>query len=402
MQANSCASALTETVSQGAGCLFAKGIDYLLDEGAEHARTLGVQAFGPHFQVVAQPGVSALSDGVRIGGELDVVVPFAGGKSLALGEPSTSALFMQQGISRWWDSDGNLHNDLRYGLVYRYRLGSQADADVLGVSLLQQHNIESRHEVLVSGIDYAGRFGNGSFRYFSPTTGWRTNRQGRQERALEGAEFATRLDLTTTLRMHATGYRWEAENGSGDWSDGVRLGLGLRPHPWLNLSGEYDHTSTREGGLSVHLGLRIPFGQLSRPLNWQGLGVLEGDSRSGESKLWRPVEGTGRIRVATLSNVAGITGEVEIYFLQDEADSGDTVELEVVLASAAEADTTLEVRLVPGAGNNPAVAGVDFVDTPAQLVISQGETRGRVSFQLLYNAAQQENRSLSATVSLST
>ena len=55
-----------------------------------------------------------------------------------------------------------------------------------------------------------------------------------------------------------------------------------------------------------------------------------------------------------------------------------------------------------GAGNNPAVAGVDFVDTPAQLVISQGETRGRVSFQLLYNAAQQENRSLSATVSLST
>ena len=156
MQANSCASALTETVSQGAGCLFAKGIDYLLDEGAEHARTLGVQAFGPHFQVVAQPGVSALSDGVRIGGELDVVVPFAGGKSLALGEPSTSALFMQQGISRWWDSDGNLHNDLRYGLVYRYRLGSQADADVLGVSLLQQQQFESRHEGVVSGIDYAG------------------------------------------------------------------------------------------------------------------------------------------------------------------------------------------------------------------------------------------------------
>ena len=51
---------------------------------------------------------------------------------------------------------------------------------------------------------------------------------------------------------------------------------------------------------------------------------------------------------------------------------------------------------------NPAVAGVDFVDEPVQLVISQGASSGRVSIQLLRNDDQQENRSLSATVSLVT
>ncbi len=401
-QVGACDTAFSETLSDGTECLIGQSLNYLLDEGAQWVREYGMQAFGPHFQVVANPHVSALGDGVRLGGELDVVIPFAGSTSPALSEPSTSALFVQQGITRWWDGKGQLHNDFRYGLVYRFRMGEQAGADILGVSLLQQHNAESQHEVLVSGIDYQGRFGNGSFRYFSPTTGWRTNRLGRKERALEGAEFGTRLDLTTTLRMQATGYRWQAEDGSGRWTDGVRLGFGLRPHPWLSLTGEYDHARPREGGLSLHAGLRIPFGQLSRPPRWQGLGVAENTFTTDESQLWRPVEGTGRIRVATLTDVAGISGEVEIYFLQDEASSGETVELEVVLASAAEADTTLEVRLVPGSGDNPAVPGVDFVDEPVQMVISQGANSGRVSIQLLRNDDQQENRSLGATVSLVT
>ena len=401
-QAGTCTAALHATPSQGADCLISRGLNYLLEEGAQRVREYGAQAFGPHFQVVANPAVSTLGDGVRLGGELDVVIPFAGATSPALSDPSVSALFVQQGITRWWDRDGQLHNDLRYGLVYRFRMGGQADSDILGISLLQQHNAEFQHEVLVSGIDYQGRWGNGSFRYFSPTTGWRSNRLGRKERALEGAEFGTRLDLTSTLRMQATGYRWEAEDGSGRWRDGVRFGVGLRPHPWLNLTGGYDHASTRGDGLSLHLGLRIPFAQLSKPPRWQGLGMAEDKLSSDESQLWRPVEGTGRIRVATLSDVAGISGEVEIYFLQNQASSGSTVELEVVLPSAAEQDTTLEVRLVPGSGDNPAVAGVDFVDESVQMVISQGSSSGRVSIQLLQNDDQQENRSLSATVLLVT
>ena len=401
-QASECTGAFRATASQGADCLIGRGLNYLLDEGAQWLRETGMQAFGPHFQVLANPAVSTLSDGVRLGGEVDVILPFAGGTSPALSGPSASALFVQQGITRWWDRNGQLHNDLRHGLVYRFRMGGHADSDILGLSLLQQYNTELRHEVLVSGVDYWGRWGNGSFRYFSPTTGWRTNRLGRQERALEGMEFATRLDLTTTLRMHATGYRWEDEDGSGRFRDGVRLGLGLRPHPWLNLTGEYDHAGTRTGGLSLHAGLRIPFGQLSRPPRWQGLGVAEAKLTSDEAPLWRPVEGAGRIRIATLTGVTGLSGDVEIYFLQDEAASGDTVELEIVLDSAAAADTTLVVRLVPGSGSNPAVPGVDFVDETVQAVIPEGVSSARVSFRLLYNEDQQENRSLSATVSVLT
>ena len=399
-QASQCDTALNETLSQGASCLFGQGLNYLLDEGAQRVREYGVQAFGPHFQVVANPAVSAVTDGIRLSGELDVVIPFAGGQSLAMEGSSASALFLQQGMTRWWDHDGQLHNDFRYGLVYRFRTADRPDADILGVSLLQQHNTEAQHEVLVSGIDYSGRWGNGSFRYFSPTTGWRTNRLGREERALKGAEFETRFDLTSTLRMNATGYRWEAEDGSGRWRDGVRLGFGLRPHPWLNLGAEYDHASASEGGLSVHVGFRIPLGALSRPSRWQGLGVAEGSAGSGESQLWRPVEGTGRIRVASRTNVTDITSEVEIRFLQDDASSGDTVQLEVVLSAVAQQDTWLEVRLVPGSGNNPAVPGEDFVDQPVEMMIPQGEISATVSIQLLQNDGQQENRSLSATVSL--
>ena len=130
------------------------------------------------------------------------------------------------------------------------------------------------------------------------------------------------------------------------------------------------------------------------------MGVAEGSAGSGESQLWRPVEGTGRIRVATRTNVTDITSEVEIRFLQDDASSGDTVQLEVVLSAAAQQDTWLEVCLVPGSGDHPAVPGEDFVDQPVEMMIPQGETSGRVSFQLLRNDDQQENRSLSATVSL--
>ena len=81
------------------------------------------------------------------------------------------------------------------------------------------------------------------------------------------------------------------------------------------MIGEYGHTGTRSGGLSVHVGLRIPFGQLSRPPCWQGLGVAEDTIASDESPLWRPVEGTGRIRVATLTGVTGLGDDVGIYFL---------------------------------------------------------------------------------------
>ena len=137
------------------------------------------------------------------------------------------------------------------------------DVDILGLSLLQLHNAERQHEVLVPGIDYSGRWGSGSPRHFLPVTGWRPVRPGREERALAGTEFEARLHITTTLRVNATGYQWESGDRAGQWNDGVRLGFGWRPHPWLHLAAAYDRGSGE--GRSFHVGFRRPLGKIPRP-----------------------------------------------------------------------------------------------------------------------------------------
>ena len=125
--------------------------------------------------------------------------------------------------------------------------------------------------------------------------------------------------------MNATGYRWEAEDGSGHWTSGVRLGFGWRPHSWLNLVADYDRTGGGEGGVSFHAGFRMPLGRLSNPPRWEGLGVAAGSSTPTDSEMWRPVEGGGQIRVATRTSVSGLVSDAEIRFLQDSAGSGDSV-----------------------------------------------------------------------------
>ena len=60
----------------------------------------------------------------------------------------------------------------------------------------------------------------------------------------------------------------------------------------------------------------------------------------------------------------------------------------------------LLVQLVPGAGENPAVPGEDYLDEPIEVTISQGNTVGVATIQLLRNADMTEARSLGVTVSL--
>ena len=398
--ASRCETARTDTMSDGARCLFGNGLNLLLDEGTRLAREYGEETFGQHFRVVGNPTYSPVAGRIGLTGGLDVVIPFAGEEHLPADEPSESALFLQQGITRWWDDSGSLRNDLRHGLVYRFRVSGRPDADILGLSVLRLHNAERQHEVLLSGIDYSGRWGNGSFRFFSPTTGWRSNRLGHEERALAGAELATRFDITSTLRMNTTGYRWEPGDDLGHRTSGVRLELGWRPHPWLNLAAGYDRIGGGEEALSLDAVLRIPLGNLSNPPRWEGLGVAAGGTAPANSDLWRPVEGGGRIRVVSRASVSGLVGNAVVRFLQDAVDSGNAVQLEVVLSSAAPEDVRVEVRLVPGSGSNPAVPGEDFVDEPVQMTIPGGATSGRVSIQLLRNDGLLENRSLSASVSL--
>ena len=400
LQAVGCGTAGDGSMSTGARCLFGNSLNFLLEESMRLAGEYGGKAFGQRFQVVGKPAFAPASGGTGSAADLDVVVPFAGAEPSVAEKPSGSALFLQQGVTHWQDGLGTPRNDLRYGLVYRFRVSDRPDADILGLSVLQLHNAERQHRVLVSGIDYSGRWGSGSLRHFMPTTGWRSNRRGPEERALGGTEFSTRLDLTSTLDMNATGYRRESGNGSGRRNEGVRMGFAWRPHPWLQLGAGYDRYSGGDGAVAFRIGFRMPLGSPSKPPLWEGLGVAAGGSAPGDSELWRPVEGDSRILTATRESVSDLVNEAEVRFLQDTVESGDSILLEVVLPSVAPEDIRVEVRLVPGSGANPAVPGEDFVDEPVALTIPAGATGGTVTIQLLRNGDQQENRSLGASVSL--
>ena len=399
-QARTCEAALNETVADGARCLFGRGVDLALDEGVRLANDYGKQTFGDHFQVIGNLTYSPISGRAGLGGDLDVVLPLSGDEPIAEEGSSRTALFLQQGITRWWDGFGSLHNDVRHGLVYRFRVSDEKDTGILGVSMFHLMNAEQRHEVLVPVINYSGRWGRGSFRYFSPTTGWRPARRGYEERALEGMELAMGVDLTSTLRLNTTGYRWETEDGSGRWTTGARVDIGWRPHPWLNLGAGYDRIGEGSGAASFLVRLRVPLGSRSKPPRWQWLGFVGGGTVPSNLDLWQPTQGIGQIRVATRTTAASLVDNAEVRFLQDAVTSGNTVQLEVVLPEPAPINIRVEVRLVPGNGDNPAVSGEDYIDEPIEITIVQGSTSGQVFIRLLRNSEMRENRSLSATVSL--
>ena len=394
-----CESAINETTSEGARCIAGLGLSWMLEEGARFATEYGKHALGEHFQVAGNLAWSPNGNGLV--GDLDAVFPF----SFSADSEDDSSLFFQQGITRWRDDVGAVRNDLRQGIVQRFRISDGADADILGVSVFHLHSAEHGHHVLVSGLDYAGSWGTGSFRYFTPATNWRPARFGHEERALEGVEFGMRFDLTTTLGLHATGYRWEAEVVSAQWITGARLQVDWRPHPWFNLSAGYDRAAGGDESASFLAGLAVPFGGgTSKPPRWEGFGLASGGSPTNASDLWSPVSGVGRIELATRSastpSVQGQGDGVQVRFLQDSVASGESVQVEVSLAEAAAQDVRVTVRLVPGSGDNPAVPGEDFVDEPVETTIRQGTMSTVVVISLLRNDQMAEVRSLKVTASI--
>ena len=396
--ASACEATLNNTLSAGTRCLLGAGLDLMLDAGTTLTASYGKEVFGEHFQLAG--GLSYEGEG-GLSADLDAVIPLSQSASPE-GRPAGSSFFFQQGITRWWNSRSIRRSDLRHGVVHRFRVSAKPNADIVGVSTFYQHNAELGHQVLVSSADYAGRWLSGSVKYFKPTTGWRSaDFEYYQERALEGMELDLKFDLTTTVRADVTGYRWQAEDGSDEWKLGSRLGFDWRPHPWLTLNTAFDRTVDGQDMLSASARLTVPLGGSSKPLpRWEGLGVAVGGSAPNDIELWRPVDDIGRMRVATRINASALVESAEIRFEQDTVGSGEVVRLEIMLSAAAPEDIRVEVRLVPGSGDNPAVPGVDFVDQPVELTISQGATTGSVSIQLLRNDDIQEYRSLSATVSL--
>ena len=361
----------------------------------------GRRVFGENFRVVHRLSWSPYGDGGGVAGNLDAVVPlnFAVRRSETGAEES--ALFLQQGLTRWRDKDGFRRTDVRYGAAYRFTLSDEPDADVLGLSTVVQENVERGHQRLVTGLDYAGRWGGGWLQRFTPVTDWRPGRRGYEERPIGGTELGARLNVTTTVSADAAIARWEEDGADAGSPSETRLGLAWRPHPWLSLRTAWGFGAVEEGG-NARLALSIPLGGAPRALpRWEGLGVL-GGAAAAPADMWRPVENVDRLRTVERVAPAALVraGAIAVEFLHDEVASGSDSSVRVSIPAALSEDLHLVLRLAPGSGENPAVAGEDFVDEPIEVTIVRGETTAEASFRLLHNAGLQTPRTLAVEVSL--
>ncbi len=387
--AGSCGAAIDGTLSSGTSCLLDGGVNLLLKKSMDSANELGKKAFGENFRFF---GDLSYQSGTGFVNDLDVVIPLA---FTDKDHRTRSSLFLQQGITRWRDSEGDSRDDLRIGMAYRFRLTDEPDSGVFGMSAFSLHSADWGHQVLASRVDYAGRWGTGSLTYFLPATNWRSTDPGYEERALEGVELGLNLKLTTTLRANLTTYRWQAEDGSDEWDEGARLGLDWRPHPWLNLSAGYDGIGRRKDSSSFLAKVSVPIGGPSKPKpRWEGLGTLPKNTVPGVFNLWRPVDKIGRIKVARRIETSTLANRVNIQPLQNSIVSGEALRVKLSLPVAAPEDVQVSVRLAPGSGANPAVPGVDFHDGIIEATIREGEKDAVVSLPLIRNDDMRKPRSL--------
>ena len=364
-------------------------MNLLLKKGLDSADEFGKKAFGEDFRFF---GDLSYQSGTGFVNDLDVVIPLA---FTDKDQRTRSSLFLQQGITRWRDSEGDSRDDFRIGMAYRFRLTDEPDADVVGMSAFSLHSAEWGHRVLASRVDYAGRWGTGSLTYFLPATSWRPTDPGFEERALEGVELGVNLKLTTTVRANLTAYRWEAEDGAGDWDEGARLGVDWRPHPWLNLSAGYDGIGRRKDSSSFLAKVSVPIGGPSKPKpGWEGLGELPTNKLPKVFHLWRPVDKIGRIKVARRIETSTLANRVSVRPLQNSIVSGEALQVKLSLPVEAPEDVLVRVRLAPGDGANPAVPGVDFHDRIIEATIREGEKDAVVSLPLIRNEGMRKPRSL--------
>ena len=402
-RAGTCATTLSgDAVDWDAGprCIGDRLGGLLVDEAARFVTEQGRGMFGEHFSLVHRMSWSPLGQGLA--GEMDAVIPLAFRAGVRPGADADvlhgSALFLQQGVTRWTDAHGFRRHDVRLGTAWRLALPHFAGADVVGATALVQENVERGHQRFVLGTDYAGRWGHASLQHYLPTTQWRPGRSGYEERAVGGTELSVRFDLTTTVALDTAMGRWERDDAGRFVIDG-RIGLGWKPHPYLRVDARTGIGPGADAG-SFMFSLNVPFGGPRKRTRWEGFGTfaLAGGNTTA-ADLFRPAENVGRIR--TIERVARQETEgdgVTVRFLQSSAASGAEIGVEVSLSAPASADVRLSVRLAPGSGDSPAVAGVDYVDEPALVTIAKGATSGRATFRLLQNPDLGADRTLSVTV----
>ena len=397
----SCEPTLQDGLSEGSQCMAGWAVNHLLlDAVTGFATTQGQALFGEHFRIVSSMGFSPF-DGTLSGG-LDVVLPLASSTHSGAVSSETGSFFLQQGVTRWVDVHGLDRNDFRFGAVRRFDLSDEAAmSGLLGVSAFVQQSREFQHTRLVTGSDYVGKWGRGSLNLFVPTTGWRATKTGYEERALAGIELGLKFDVTTTLSMSSAIGHWEEEDGLGGWSTNGRMAVGWRPHPWLNIGVAWNGIGALNDGKAIRVGFSMPLGETRSPPRWEGLSLAGGGPEPSALDPWTPVENVGVIQVARRASESDqLVSGATVRFLQDSANSGDQIGIEVVLPAATSGDLDLVVTLAPGTGDNPAVPGVDFVDEPIPVTIQAGSSSATVNVQLPLNSDLNEARSLSATVSL--
>ena len=401
-------SELHQALSTITGCVANGAASSLLDEFFTNLDVRGKNLFGNNFHIDNDAHLPMSGGGLI--GDLDAVVPVHSYFSNSgVGPDPSRSYFLQSGLSRWTDAHGHDRNDMRLGLVHRFTLTGGLDRDVVGVSAFLQESLEVGHQRFVAGVDYAGLWGRGSLTYFMPTTSWRRGRSGYEERALEGLDLGLRLEPTTTIALNGRLGRWEAKDGSSTWAMRGRIGVTWRPHSWIRLATELTSIGTSQEGVEIQAAIAIPIG--GGPENrarWQGLGKRQGLGLNGQAdsdiaSLWRSVDAVGPIEFAERRSTY-ITGQVvsdaTVRFLQDSAGSGSEIRMVVTLANPVSDDTLFVVRLIPGTGENAAVPGEDFVDAPIDVVIGAGETAGSASIELLHNPDLDDDRSLSALVTV--
>ena len=394
--AAACGPVFEGSRAAGVDCLSGEFGGFLVGAAAQLAEREGRAVLGENFRVVHRLSWSPFGEGLS--GNLDAVIPLgflSGGEGAAGG--AGRAVFLQQGVTRWRDKNGFRRNDARFGAGYRFALSDAPGADALGVQAVVQENLERGHRRLVAGFDYMGRWGIGSLQHYVPATGWQPGRAGYEERPVGGTRLGLRFDATTTVSVDLSFARWDGA-GPGRPADDGRVAVGWRPHPWLSFeTGVAGVGSAAESGAFRAL-LRVPLGGGYTLPRWNGLGVA--GAAGAPVDLWRPIENVERLE--TVERAAAPARprleEISARFLQDSASTGDVVRVEVSIPAALDRDLALELRLAPGDGDNPAVAGEDFVDEPVAATIPRGETSARVSIRLLHNANMRSARSLSVAL----
>ena len=366
----SCESTFQNSLSEGSRCMTGWAVNhFLLDAATRFATAQGKALFGEHFRIFNTMGFSP-SEGTLSGG-IDVVLPLAS-PTLSGAMPSDAgAFFLQQGVTRWVDVHGLDRNDFRFGAVRRFDLLDETAASgILGVSAFVQQSREFQHTRLMAGGDYTGRWGRGSLNLFIPTTGWRPTHTGHEERALAGIELGLKLDLTTTLSMNTAIGQWEEKDGLGGWSTNGQMAVGWRPHPWLDIGVAWNGIGTLNDDKAIRVGFSMPLGEMRKPPKWEGLGLVGGGPEPSALDPWTPVENIGAILVARRASESDqLVSGATVRFLQDSANTGDQIGIEVVLPVVTSSDLDLIVTLAPGAGDNPAVSGVDFIDESIPVTI---------------------------------